>query len=258
MPAGNVQDHVAGLVQAAGVVGSHLARRPATLGPGLPHHRRAPRVHTTSGHLAVHPDHDGAVGDCLRQPDQERITDDGGGGEAAETLGSCQSGSHVRGRLAGRMGSRMREGARHDLELARRAEDDRIGYVGPRCRHLGLGPDDHRLRLRCGQPEGDLAARSGRRAELDPDQLEELHVVQIGDPVEPIDQRLDHLGERLDQGDARIGDVVIGPGGAALLHQPLRVVDEILETPVVEIRGGEHDQIPPVGPAVGMVGVAAG
>ena len=48
-------------------------------------------------------------------------------------------------------------------------------------------------------------------------------------PVQPVDQLVDHLRERLDQRDARVGDVVVGPLRAALLHQALGVVDEILE-----------------------------
>ena len=121
--------------------------------------------------------------------------------------------------------------------------------------HLGLRPDHHRLRLRRRQPERHLAAGRGRRPELHPDQLEELDVVQVRHPVQPVDQLIDHLRERLDQGDPGIGDVVVGPGRATLLDQPLGVVDQVLEMPVVEIRGGQHDQKPPVGPVAGMVGV---
>ena len=93
----------------------------------------------------------------------------------------------------------------------------------------------------CGgrEPERRGAARGRRRVELHADQLEELDVVPVRDPVQPVDQLVDHLGERLDQRDARVADVVVGPVGRALLHQALGVVDQRLEVAVVEVRGGQ-------------------
>jgi hypothetical protein len=40
---------------------------------------------------------------------------------------------------------------------------------------------------------------------------------------------INHLRYGLDQGDARIGDIVVGPGRAALLDKSLGVVDKILK-----------------------------
>ena len=80
-----------------------------------------------------------------------------------------------------------------------------------------------------------LAAVGGKQPHAD--QLEELDVVAVGDPVEPVDQLVDHVGERLDERDAGIGHVVVGPLRAALLHDALGVVDEVLEAAVVEVRG---------------------
>ena len=85
------------------------------------------------------------------------------------------------------------------------------------------------LRLRGRQPERRLTAGGRRRAELDPDQFEELDVVEVGNPVETVDELINHLGHRLDQRHAGVGDVVVGPGRAALLHKSLGVIDEILE-----------------------------
>ena len=61
----------------------------------------------------------------------------------------------------------------------------------------------------------------------------------VRDPVQPVDQLVHHLGERLDQRDARVADVVVGPVGRALLDQALGVVDQVLEVAVVEVRGGQ-------------------
>ena len=58
----------------------------------------------------------------------------------------------------------------------------------------------------------------------------------VGYAVEPVQEQIGHPRERLDQGDARIGDVVIGPFRTALLDETLGVVDEILERAVVEVR----------------------
>ena len=87
-----------------------------------------------------------------------------------------------------------------------------------------------------GEPEGRVRAGGGRREERDADQLEELDVVPVRHAVEPIDELVGHPGERLDQGHAGIGHVVVRPFGAALLDEPLRLVDEVLEATIVEVR----------------------
>ena len=62
----------------------------------------------------------------------------------------------------------------------------------------------------------------------------------VGHPIQPVDQLVDHLRERLDQRHPRVGHVVVRPFRAALLDKPFGVVDQILEMPVVEIGGGQH------------------
>ena len=64
--------------------------------------------------------------------------------------------------------------------------------------------------------------------------------MQVRHSVESVDQLIDQVGEGLDQGDARIGHVVIGPLGIAQLHESLRLVDEILESAIIEIRCGKR------------------
>ena len=92
--------------------------------------------------------------------------------------------------------------------------------------------------LRRREPERDVGLGRGRREERDADQLEELDVDPVGHPVEPVEQLVGHPGEQLDQRHAGVGDVVVGPLRAALLDEPLGVVDEVLEAAVVEVRAG--------------------
>ena len=71
------------------------------------------------------------------------------------------------------------------------------------------------------------------------DELQEPQVVPVGDPVQAVEELVDHEGERLDERDAGVGDVVVGPLRAPLLHQAFGVVDEVLEAAVVEVGGGQ-------------------
>jgi hypothetical protein len=75
--------------------------------------------------------------------------------------------------------------------------------------------------------------------ELHADEVQEPQVVPVRHPVQPVHQLVDHEGERLDQGDAGVRHVVVGPLRAPLLHQAFGVVDEVLEAAVVEVGGGE-------------------
>ena len=85
-----------------------------------------------------------------------------------------------------------------------------------------------------------------RRVEADADQLEELDVVAVGDAVEPVDDLVRHPREQLDQRHARVGHVVVGPLGHALLDEPLGLVDQVLEPAVVEVGDRQgHGQSPP-------------
>ncbi len=80
-----------------------------------------------------------------------------------------------------------------------------------------------------------LVVAGGGGKQADADQLEELDVVAVGYPVEPVEELVGHVGERLDQGDAGVGDVVVRPLRAAPLDQPLGVVDQVLEAAVVQV-----------------------
>lgn len=81
-------------------------------------------------------------------------------------------------------------------------------------------------------------------------------MVLVGHPVEPVDDLVRHVRDRLDEGDPGVGDVVVGPLRGALLDVALGVVDELLEAAVVEVGGGQghHRSLsgaaPREGPAV--------
>ena len=55
--------------------------------------------------------------------------------------------------------------------------------------------------------------------------------------VQSEDQLIDHVGEGLDQCDAGVGDVVVGPFGSTLLEEAFRLIDEVLKGAIVEIGG---------------------
>ena len=88
------------------------------------------------------------------------------------------------------------------------------------------------------QPEREVGAGHGRRERLDADQVQEVHVQPVGHLVDPVQHHLAHPGEQLDQRDAGVGQVVVGPLRGVAGDQPLRLVDDVLEGAVVEVRAG--------------------
>ncbi|CAB4733854.1 unannotated protein [freshwater metagenome] len=60
--------------------------------------------------------------------------------------------------------------------------------------------------------------------------------MEIRNPVEPVNELIGHVGERLDERYPRVRHVVIGPLRVAKLDETFRLIDEILESTVVEIR----------------------
>lgn len=126
----------------------------------------------------------------------------------------------------------------HDGQFTLGREDD--GLLALRAQRRGLGADGQhdRLLLRRGQPEGDVGAGGRGREECDAHEVQEGQMVLLRDPVEPVDDLVGHVGDRLHEGDAGVRHVVVGPFGGALLDVALGVVDELLEAAVVEIREG--------------------
>ena len=118
---------------------------------------------------------------------------------------------------------------------------DSVG-LGTRGRRRGTRRHATRCARRRGQPERHRYRRRRRRQQPQPDQVQELQVHPVGYPVEPEQQLVGHVREGLDERHARVGHVVVGPLRAAAHHHPLGVVDEILESPVVEVGCGQGHQ----------------
>jgi hypothetical protein len=73
-------------------------------------------------------------------------------------------------------------------------------------------------------------------------EFEELDVVEVWHPIEPVDQLIDHVGEGLDESDTGVSNVVVRPLRAATLNQALGFIDEVLECPVIKVWCGQgHD-----------------
>jgi hypothetical protein len=124
---------------------------------------------------------------------------------------------------------------RRDREVLGGLEHDRLLVRGPDRADLGLpGGDLDRLGRRSREPEAKVRSRGDGRLHLDPEQVEQCHVELLRDAVQPVDDRLGHPREQLDERDPRVGDVVLRPLRAALREAQARLVHEILEAAVVE------------------------
>jgi hypothetical protein len=206
----------------------------------------------TGAHQAVEPAPPGAA--CLRavhvdpqqhpperlaEPEIEGVSDLGGHAER-QLVGSLRrgdAGRHAdvldRGAPLHLVGGRPR---RRDRRVLEGLEDDRVLAGGAQGRHLGRGGRDvHGGARRRRQPEADVGVRRGGRLQGDAEQLHQRHVQLVRDAVEPVDDHLGHPREQLDQRHPGVGDVVLGPLGAALRDPQARLVDEVLEVAVVEL-----------------------
>ena len=90
-----------------------------------------------------------------------------------------------------------------------------------------------------GEPEAHVGARGARAVEPDAEQVEQRDVELVRHAVEPVDRHLRHPREQLDQRDAGVGDVVLGPLRAGAVDLQPRLGDEVLEAAVVELDLGE-------------------
>ncbi|MEY9487362.1 hypothetical protein RKD26_003156 [Streptomyces calvus] len=255
VPGRYVHDDLAGTVQPAGGVLAGLAHPPTAAVPRLPDERGLARVHADAFHPAVQAHGDDAAGHRRRQAEQQRVTRLRRRLEARDVAALGERPGPV-GLLTGAVrGHQARQLGRQDVQLACGREHHGLVGLTARGGHLRAGGQRHRVGLRRRQPEVDLGAGRGRREETDAQQVEERGVVLVRDPVQPVQQLVHEVRERLDEGDARVGDVVVGPLRCALLHVPLRLVDELLEPPVVQVRGGQGHQSAPPSSAPGSEGI---
>ena len=243
-------DHAAAVVEAAGVVGEHRRLAPAQrplAGRVLPPQRRVLGIDAgAAGLRALDRDADDEPGQRRVEAQVERIAGDGRSGErrlvAAARAGDARADRHLAGDAVVldqvRLGAQGRDG-----EVGRRLEHDRL--VAGRAHRADLGVPrghGHRLDRRGGQPEAHLGGGRRGRRQRDPEQLEQGDVQLVGDAVQAVDEHVGHPGEELDQGDAGVGDVVLGPLRARARDPGAGLVHEILEAAVVELDLGQaHD-----------------
>ena len=248
MLAADVQHDVPVAVEPAGAVAVDITLAPGLAVPRLPHKRRMGRIDADALDRAAQAQADRASGNAVGEPDDERVTRLGHGGEGGE-LGTAPE---PFGRVdplvrAGCLGCHRGHRAGHQIEVVDRGEHDRLLGLGADGRGLRVRRNTLRLLGRRREPEGERGPGGGRGKQPHVDQLEELHVEAVGNPVEPVDELIGHPCEGLDEGDPGIGDVVVGPLRTALLHHALGLVDEVLEASIVEVRNRQGHESPSLG-----------
>ena len=115
---------------------------------------------------------------------------------------------------------------RPDVDLVVGLEGDRPGRRLGALEHLDAG-----RQLGAGGQQG---ARRLRRPRPDAEQPQELDLGGLGDLVEPVEQRLAEVGEQLEQRDARVGLVVVGPLRRVDRDPADQLVPQLLVGAVVE------------------------
>ena len=242
----HLEQHLAAAeVEAARRVLEHGHRRPdgparaALAGGDLPAQRRAPRVDAGAARrLCLDRDAHQQPRQRLFEAQVHRVAGDRYGRERGAIDADGPRDAGVDGDVApllvavhdiGRRRQRLDRAALGDLE------DDRL-LVG-RAHRADLrraGLDRQRLGRRRREQEAHLRARRRRRAHRHAEQLEQVDVDLVRHAIEPVGRHLGHPREQLDQRDAGIGDVVLGPLRAAARDPRASLRHELLKAAVVE------------------------
>ena len=245
---GEQQDEAAVAVEPAGRVG-HLAGSeqlgndgtdPSLALPGLPHERRASGVDPDPLHGRVDVEPNRVAGEGVLEPDVERVT--GCQRLGREALHTGEPGTqvvphvHVAVLAVGRQ--RRGDPRRHDRGVGECGEHLRVADRS-RGGDLGAGRDRDGLGTSTGAPERQVGPRGRGRELLEAQQVEHARVEHVRRLVQPVQHRLGHPGEQLDQRHAGVGQVVVGPFRTQLRNHPLGLVDEVLELAIVEVGDGE-------------------
>ncbi len=132
-------------------------------------------------------------------------------------------------------GDRLDRRAAQPDTLDRR--EDQLGLVGRPC----PGPGGERLpgpRQVGGGPE--QAARRLRRLGPNAEQSGEGPQMRVADEADPIDLLVDHPGQQVEQGDAGIVQIVVGPIRRVARDQRPALLDESVERDIIKRRHGDH------------------
>ena len=247
-------DRAGAVVEAAREVLEHGRRRPLVVALGdLPGQRRVLGVHAGAARLrGLHVDLDDQPVQRVLEADVERVVDLRRRAER-ELVGALRARlavghADVLGRLAGALEHVRGRAHRGDREVLVDLEDDRLVVGGPRRADLGLAAGDQdRLGRRVREPEAQARGRGARPVEPDAEQVQQRDVQLVRHAVEPVDRHLRHPREQLDQRDAGVRDVVLGPLGARAGDPRARLGDEILEAAIVELDLGKPHSISSAG-----------
>ena len=246
MALGDMQYDVAVPVEATGAVSVDFARRPSVAIPGFPDQRRVLGIDAHTLDIALEAQRHGARGHGIGEANQEHVIRLRYFVEAEERRACLERLGVVADLfLAAERGGEPGERAGDDRQVADGGKDDRLVGLGAQGGGLGPRPNMDGSRLRAREPERDRGPCRGRGKEPDADQFEEFDVVALRNSIEPVQDLVRHPGEGLDQRDTRVRHVVIGPLGAALLHEALGIIDQILEAPIVEVRDWKCHAHPP-------------
>ena len=234
-------DRAGAVVEAAGEVLEHLGVLPVAVARAdLPAQRRVLGIDARAARgRGLHRDLDHQLPDVLLEAEVERVADERRGAER-QLVGALRArrpvdDADLRELVAALDHVRRGRGGR-DREVLVDLEDDRLLGRGPAGADLGRRAGDLDLPVgRRAEPEAQLRERAGRPVEPDPEQLHQRDVELVRHAVEPVDRHLRHPREQLDQRDAGIGDVVLGPLRAGPVDAHPRLGDEVLEAAVVEL-----------------------
>ena len=234
---GEQQGDGAVLVEAPGLVDQHPSPVPAVARPRLPSEGRSMGVDAQPLDGRDQVEAQGVAGEGAVEAEVEGIVlDQGLGGEAHDTALAepevLPRVAVVAGAVAGEEAGELRL---HDPQVVVGGEDDVAAVTPGRGADLGAGGDDEGRGAGRRQPERELGPGRAGREQVDADELEELGVEAVGHLVQPVQRHLGHPGEQLDEGDPRVGQVVVRPRRAVLGDEALGLVDDVLEGAVVEV-----------------------
>ncbi len=90
-----------------------------------------------------------------------------------------------------------------------------------------------RLGLRGGKTEGDIHHRRFGWLKVNTNEFHELDVILLRHPVQPVEKHVYHPGEKLNQCNSRVAEIVVRPFGTIERNLAPRLADNVLKFTVV-------------------------